>query len=161
MDTNMTKDLAAMHGYFDEITEELLMLREIDNLEMYRLLTDLGKELKELSPEECTEENYVYGCISNVYIVDEYDQGRIFYRGNSDAHVVRGYLAILLNALSGLTPEDVITGTKEAVEAFARKTDLKASLTPNRANAFGNIYKLMVEKAARRLAGGGGNPGSV
>ncbi|TVR67793.1 MAG: SufE family protein [Spirochaetaceae bacterium] len=145
------KSLEEMRAYLEEITSELLMMREMDNLEMYRMLTDMGKELEGLSEEEKTEENYVYGCISNVHIADELREGRMVYRGVSDAHVVRGYLAVLVNALSGLAPEDVLSGTREAVEKFARETDLKASLTPNRANAFGNIYKLMVDKAARRM----------
>ncbi len=149
MDDNVTKTLEDMRSYFEETTAELLMMREMDNLEMYRMLTDLGTELEGLSAEEKTEENFVYGCISNVYIADDFRDGRVYYRGVSDAHVVRGYLAVLINAMSGLTPEDVVTGTREAVEKFARETDLKASLTPNRANAFGNIYKLMVEKASK------------
>ena len=148
MDGIMKKSVEQMQEYLQEITAELLMMREMDNLEMYRMLTDLGKELEGLhDPEKC-EENYVYGCISNVYIAAELQDGRVHYRGVSDAHVVRGYLSILVSAMNGLAPEDVVTGTRDAVEKFARDTDLKASLTPNRANAFGNIYKLMVEKAA-------------
>lgn len=154
MGDTVNKSLEEMRGYLQETTSELLMMREMDNLEMYRMLTDLGKELEGLSEDERTDENYVYGCISNVYIADDFHDGRMFYRGVSDAHVVRGYLAVLINALSGLTPEDIVNGTRDAVETFARETDLKASLTPNRANAFGNIYKLLVEKAARRAASG-------
>jgi cysteine desulfuration protein SufE len=152
MDDKMKKSLDEMREYLQETTSELLMMREMDNLEMYRMLTDIGKELEGLSEEERTDENYVYGCISNVYIADDFQDGRVFYRGVSDAHVVRGYLAVLIHALSGLTPEDIVNGTRDAVEKFARETDLKASLTPNRANAFGNIYKLLVEKAARHRA---------
>lgn len=147
------KSLEQMHAYFAETVEELTALREMDNLEMYRRLTELGGELPGLSDAERTDDNFVYGCVSNVYIADDLDDGRIYYRGVSDAHVVRGFLAVLVFALSGLSPEDVVAGTREAVERFARDIDLKASLTPNRANAFGNIYKLMVEKAAARAAG--------
>lgn len=153
------KTLEDMKAYLEEVTGELLTMRELDNLEMYRMLTDLGRELEEISEEEKREENFVYGCISNVYIADDFEDGHMVYRGVSDAHVVRGYLAVLVNALSGLAPEDVVSGTREAVEKFARETDLKASLTPNRANAFGNIYKLMVDKAARRVSGSPGAAG--
>lgn len=148
------KSLEQMHEYFAEVVEELNSLREIDNLEMYRRLTDLGKELPGLEDGERTEDNFVYGCVSNVYIADDLRDGRIYFRGVSDAHVVRGFLAVLVFALSGLKPEDVVSGTRDAVEAFARDSDLKASLTPNRANAFGNIYKLMVDKAAARATAG-------
>ncbi len=142
------KSLEDMKQYFQEVTEELLMMREIDNLEMYRVITDKGKELEGISDEERTDENFVYGCVSNVYIVGEFRDGVMQYRGASDAHVVRGLLTYLIEALSGLAPEDIVGGTRDAVEQFADAVDLKSTLTPNRANAFGNIYKLIVEKAA-------------
>lgn len=140
-----------MRAYLEEVRDELLMMREIDNLEMYRVLTDLGKDLEGVSEEERTDENFVYGCVSNVYIADDFEDGAMRFRGVSDAHVIRGYLAVLCRALSGLAPEELLLESREAVERFARDTDLKASLTPNRANAFGNIYQLMREKAERRL----------
>jgi cysteine desulfuration protein SufE len=142
-----------MREYLDEIRDELLMMREVDNLEMYRVLTDLGKELDGISEQERTDENFVYGCVSNVYIADDFQDGVMNYRGVSDAHVIRGYLAVLTRALSGLTPDEILDQSRDAVERFARETDLKASLTPNRANAFGNIYDLMREKAKRRRGG--------
>lgn len=135
-------------SYLEEMTEELNAMREMDSLEMYRMLTDIGKKMEELPSEDKRDENFVYGCVSNVYIADDVgSDGAIYYRGSSESHIVRGYLAILIEALSGLAPEDVSGGTREMVESFARDTELKATLTPNRANAFGNIYQLMVEKA--------------
>jgi cysteine desulfuration protein SufE len=147
------KTLEDMKRYFQEATEELLMMREMDNLEMYRVITDKGKELEGITDDERTDENFVYGCISNVYIVGELRDGAMHYRGASDAHVVRGLLTYLIEALNGLSPKDIVTGTREAVEGFAEAVDLKSTLTPNRANAFGNIYQLIVEKAAARVDG--------
>lgn len=142
------KTLEEAKSYLEEITDELVTIREMDNLEMYRMLTDIGKKMEELPEEKKTPENFVYGCVSNVYVADEIgEDGAIYYRGSSESHIVRGYLAILIEALSGLPPADVANETKGMVEAFARDTDLKATLTPNRANAFGNIYQLMVDKA--------------
>lgn len=144
------KTLADMKEFLRDATEELLMMREIDNLEMYRVITDKGKELEGLSDDERTDGNFVYGCVSNVYVADDLENGRMHYRGVSEAHVVRGLLAYMVEALNGLRPEDVVSGTQEAIEQFAEEVDLKTTLTPNRANAFGNIYALMVEKAAAR-----------
>ena len=146
------KTLDDMKAFLEDATDELLTLREMDNLEMYRMITDKGKELEGISDDERTDANFVYGCISNVYIADSVEDGRMHYRGVSDAHVVRGLLAYMVDALNGLTPEGVVTGTRGAVEKFAEDIDLKATLTPNRANAFGNIYQLMVEKAAARAS---------
>jgi cysteine desulfuration protein SufE len=144
--------LADMKEFLRDATEELLMMREMDNLEMYRVITDKGKELEGISEDERTDDNFVYGCVSNVYIADELEDGRMHYRGASEAHVVRGLLAYMVEALNGLLPEDVVSGTREVIEQFAEDVDLKTTLTPNRANAFGNIYALMVEKAAARAA---------
>ncbi|MFP4330934.1 MAG: SufE family protein [Spirochaetaceae bacterium] len=147
------KTIEEARNYLEEITDELVTIREMDNLEMYRMLTDIGKKMEELPAEEKTEDNFVYGCVSMVYISDELrEDGGIYYHGSSESHIVRGYLAVLIEALSGLAPESVVQETKELVEKFARETDLKATLTPNRANAFGNIYQLMVEKAKARAA---------
>jgi cysteine desulfuration protein SufE len=146
------KTLADMKEFLRDATEELLMMREMDNLEMYRVITDKGKELEGISEDERTDENFVYGCVSNVYIADDLENGRMHYRGVSEAHVVRGLLAYMVEALNGLPPEDVVAGTREAIEQFAEDVDLKTTLTPNRANAFGNIYALMVEKAAARTS---------
>lgn len=145
------KSIEDMQAYLKEVTEELQMLREMDNLEMYRAITDKGKELEGIEEDERTDANFVYGCVSNVYIADELTPtGAMHYRGVSDAHVVRGLLAYMVEALNGLSPEDVVAHSREAVETFAADIDLRATLTPNRANAFANIYQLMVEKAASR-----------
>ncbi|MEX2444698.1 MAG: SufE family protein [Alkalispirochaeta sp.] len=144
------KTLEDMQEYLDEVIDELLMVKEMDNLEMYRMITDKGKELEGISDEERTDENFVYGCVSNVYVADELEEGRMHYRGVSDAHVVRGLLTYMIEALNGLAPEDVVSGTREPVEKFSERLDLQSTLTPNRANAFGNIYQLMVEKAKAR-----------
>ncbi len=148
------KTLDDMKGYLKEVTEELLMMREIDNLEMYRTITEKGKELEGISDDERVDENFVYGCVSNVYIADEYREGVMHFRGSSDAHVVRGLLTYMIEALNDLTPEDIVAGSRDAIEGFADAVDLKTTLTPNRANAFGNIYQLIVDKSAARLKKG-------
>lgn len=147
---NNDKTLADMEAFLRDVTDELLMVREIDNLEMYRVITEKGKELEGITEDERVDANFVYGCISNVYIVDELRDGRMYYRGSADAHVVKGLLAYMVEALNGLTPDDVVTGTRGPIERFADDIDLRTTLTPNRANAFGNIYQLMIEKAIRR-----------
>jgi cysteine desulfuration protein SufE len=146
------KSAEQMREYLAEVTEDLLTLREMDNLEMYRAITDKGKELEGLTLDERTDENFVYGCVSNVYVADDAEEGRMHYRGVSDAHVVRGLLAYMVEALNGLAPEDVVNETRGPIEKFAADIDLNSTLTPNRANAFGNIYQLMVEKAAARAS---------
>ena len=141
------KTLEDAHAYLQEVAEELNATRELDPLEVYRTLTDIGKQLPEIAAEDRTEENFVHGCISNVYVAAHREGARIGFSGSSDAHVVRGYLAVLVRAFSGLASADLVQGTRAMLEQFVKDTQLRATLTPNRANAFGNIYRLMVEHA--------------
>ena len=135
--------------FLEKTSEELNLAKEIDRNEMYKYLMEFGDSLEELPETKKTDENFVKGCTSNVYINTEERNGRMFHTGSADSLIVKGYLAILLKAISGLKKED-IPKTEALVEKFSEETDIKASLTPSRANAFGNIYKTMKEKAIKK-----------
>jgi cysteine desulfuration protein SufE len=140
--------------YFARMTEELNELAAFDQYEMYRRLIDLGKEITAIPESDKVEENFVQGCVSQVYIGAYQDKGKIHFKGSSESQVVRGYVTILINALSGLSPQDILDKTEGPVAQFAEDTDLKATLTPSRTNAFGNIYKLMRSKTQDYLTTG-------
>lgn len=143
----MKKSIAEVKSYFDETAEELNALASMDQMEMYRMLTELGNSLPGLGDQEKIESNFVQGCVSNVYIACSQNQGILDYRGSSESHVVRGYVAILVHGFSGLEPLEVVENTRDLVQSFAQATNIRATLTPSRANAFGNIYELMVTHA--------------
>ena len=149
----MSQNITEMQLFLAETAEELNDLQSMDVMEMYRHLTELGKGLPELAPVERTTENFVQGCTSNVYISARCEAGRMAYGGSSEAHIIRGYVAILVTALSGLSPTEILDSSQAAIEAFAEGTNIRATLTPSRANAFGNIYKLMRHKAQAYLPG--------
>ncbi len=131
------------------MAEELNALAAMDQMEMYRMLTDVGNEIPSIKEEDKTDDNFVRGCISNVYVAHEIRDGRIWFRGSSEAMVVRGYLSILIQALSGLTTDDLLQGSRPLVEHFGEATNIRANLTPSRANSFGNIYSMMRAKAEK------------
>ena len=147
----MSQNIEEMKAYLEETADELNSLQSMDVMEMYRYLTELGKSLVELPAAERVPENFVQGCTSNVYISARCEGGRMVFGGSSEAHIVRGYVAVLVTALSGLSPADILANTQPAIEAFAEGTNIRATLTPSRANAFGNIYKLMRQKAQANL----------
>ena len=132
--------------FLEDTSEELNFAKGLDRTEMYKYLIEYGNKLEPIPEAEKTEDNFVKGCTSNVYISAKEKNGRIFYTGSADALTVKGYLSILIKAISGLKKED-IQRTEEYVNNFIDNTDIKASLTPSRANAFGNIYKTIKEKA--------------
>ena len=143
----MSQTIAEMRAFLQETADELNDLMSMDVMEMYRQLTELGNSLPDLPSADRTPANFVHGCTSNVYIGARFEGGRVLYAGSSEAHIVRGYVAVLVNALSGLTPAEIINETEGPITAFAEGTNIRATLTPSRANAFGNIYKLMLAKA--------------
>src|SRR3990167_7005905 len=77
--------------------------------ERYRYVIELGRELTPLTDAERSEANKVRGCASQVWLVTEpQPDGTVRFRGDSDAHIVRGLVAILLRLYSGAAPADIL-----------------------------------------------------
>lgn len=116
--------------------------------ERYRYLIDLGRQLDPLPDEAYTEDNKVRGCMSQVWLthdVTDDDPPRLTFRGDSDAHIVKGLIALLLMAYSGRTAEEI---REIDIEDIFGRLGLESHLTVNRRNGF---YS-MVERI-RQLAG--------
>ena len=109
----------------------------------YEQLLWYAKKLKEMPEEYKTSENKVPGCVSQVYITADLEDGKVWYQGDSDAQLVKGLVALLIEGLNGLTPEEILHVTPDFIE----QTGLKVSLTPSRANGFYNIFQTMKKKA--------------
>ena len=109
----------------------------------YEQLLWYAKKLKEMPEEYKTPENKVRGCVSQVYITADLEEDKIWYRGDSDAQLVKGLVALLVEGLNGLTPDEILQVTPDFIE----ETGLKVSLTPSRANGFYNIFQTMKKKA--------------
>lgn len=114
----------------------------------YEYVLWLGKKLQPF-PDALRQEVYkVKGCASQVYVVGELQEGRLHWQGDSDAAITRGLLALLIQGMEGLTPEQAIALDPSILAA----TGLQASLTPSRANGFLNIFRLMQAQASRLQA---------
>ena len=101
----------------DEMAEEFDLLGDWE--ERYRHIIDLGRTLEPLSEAERDEQNRVRGCASQVWLVTERaGDGALRFRGDSDAHIVRGLIAVVLKLMSGRAPAE-IEGF-DAPAAFAR-----------------------------------------
>ncbi len=122
----------------------------------YAYVLWLAQKLEPLPDEFRVDPFKVKGCVSQVYVVGELQQGRLHWRGDSDAQITKGLLALLIEALEGLTPEQAAS----VDPAFLADTGLQASLTPSRANGFLNIFKMM-QAQARSLAGGESSAGAA
>lgn len=98
----------------------------------YRYIIDLGRKLPPLAEHEMTDEYKVRGCQSQVWLVPEKaEDGRIYLRGDSDAHIVKGLVAIMLLIFSGKTAEEIRATDARAI---LDQLGLASHLSPLRAN---------------------------
>ena len=124
------------------ITDALAELRdEFDLLgdweERYRFVIEMGKDLAPLSDAERNEGHKVRGCASQVWLVTEPQaDGTLRFRGDSDAHIVRGLIAILLRLYSGRAPSEILAfDAKAAFEALG----LAGALSAQRSNGLASM----------------------
>lgn len=109
----------------------------------YEQLLWYGQKLPEMPESAKIPENKVNGCVSQVYITAQLADGKVLYQGDSDAQLVKGLVAFLIEGLNDLSPEEII----RVQPNFIEDTGLQVSLTPSRANGFYNIFKMMQKKA--------------
>ena len=125
----------------DDLAAEFDILGDWE--ERYRYVIDLGRDLLPLAEAERSEANKVRGCASQVWLVTETgEDGRLRFRGDSDAHIVRGLIAILLGLYSGRTRAEILG--LDAREAFER-LGLTGALSRQRSNGLFS----MVERIRR------------
>lgn len=111
-----------------EIIEEFSVFE--DWLDKYSYLIELGNGLGNLDPIEKTDQNLIKGCQSRVWLVADFNDGKISFRGESDAVIVKGLVALLLRVVSGRTPLELLNHELFFIDALG----LKQHLSPTRAN---------------------------
>lgn len=114
----------------------------------YEQLLWFAKKLDPFPEDQKTAENKVPGCVSQVFIIADLEDGKVIYQADSDAQITKGLVALLIKGLNGLSPQEIVDLTPE----FIKETQLDVSLTPSRANGFYNIFKKMQQEASAFLA---------
>ncbi len=97
----------------------------------YKYIIDLGRGLPEFDEKDMTEKNRVHGCTSRVWLIHELVDGKVVFKGESDAHIVRGLIALILMIYSGKLPQEIIA--TEARDTLDR-LGLEKHLSPMRTN---------------------------
>ena len=121
----------------DEIIEEFSIFN--DWLDKYDYLIELGNELPQIDPGYKTEEYLINGCQSKVWLNADYKDGKIWYHADSDAIIVRGIVALLVKALNGQPPEEIIGSDLYFIDEIG----LKQNLSPTRSNGLVAMVKKM------------------
>lgn len=132
----------------DDLAAEFEFLGDWE--ERYRYVIELGRELEPLSDDERSEANKVRGCASQVWLVTEPQaDGTVVFRGDSDAHIVRGLVAIVLRLFSGRRAADIaVYDTKAAFDRLG----LSGALSTQRSNGLASMAA-RIHRDAAALAG--------
>ncbi len=133
-----------------ELIDNLSLLDDWE--ERYRYIIELGRTLEPLTPEEHNEANKVRGCASQVWLVSRIGAGAdpiLSFRGDSDAHIVKGLIALALAAFSG-KPASAITAFD--AQGFFERTGLKGHLSPQRSNGLFSMIARIKDEARQALA---------
>ena len=133
----------------EEIVDDFELLSDWE--ERYRHVIELGRTLQPLTPAEHNDATKVRGCVSQVWLVTERGGGtdpKLTFRGDSDAHIVRGLIAILLAIYSGHTASEIL-----AIDARAilHQLGLDTHLSPQRSNGLFSMVDRIRAEAARVL----------
>lgn len=110
-----------------------------DWMDKYALLIDLGNSLEPLDEKYKTPQNIITGCQSRVWLNAEMNDGIITFQGESDAILVKGIVSLLIQVLSGHTPDEIINTELY----FIDKIGLKEHLSPTRSNGLVAMVKQM------------------
>ena len=103
----------------------------------YSRIIELGKKLNPLPEEFRTEKYKLSGCQSQVWINAKLDEGKIFFEADSDAAIVKGLIAILVNVYSGHSPDEILSNPPE----FLKNIGIDNHLSPSRKNGLGAMMK--------------------
>jgi cysteine desulfuration protein SufE len=105
-----------------EIVEEFSLFDSWDD--KYEYIIDLGKKLPVLEDKHKLDENKVRGCQSTVWLVADYKDGKIYFKADSDAIIVKGLISMLIRVLSGHTPDEIIQSSLGFIQQIGMTTHL-------------------------------------
>jgi cysteine desulfuration protein SufE len=127
----------------DEVRENFAFFDDWED--RYKFILELGRQLPDMPAEHKVPENIVHGCQSQVWIQHRCKDGRLYFLIDSDAHIVRGLIAIVLSALNARPPEAV--ATYDIDQLFA-ELDLLRHLSPTRGNGLTAMVRRIKQIAA-------------
>lgn len=121
----------------EQIVENFSLFDSWD--EKYEYIIDLGKKLPPLEQEYKKDENKVKGCQSTVWLVAATEDGKVYFKADSDAVIVKGLISMLIQVLSGHQPEEIVA----APLTFIDKIGMTTHLAQTRSNGLRAMVKQM------------------
>ena len=120
-----------------DIVEEFSVFE--DWLDRYNYLIELGNDLPEIDPQYRTNEYLINGCQSKVWLHAELEDGKMVYKADSDAIIVKGIVALLVKVLNGRTPAEIVENELHFIDDIG----LRQNLSPTRSNGLLAMVKKM------------------
>jgi len=118
-----------------DIIEEFSMYE--DWMDKYGYLIELGNDLEDLDPKDKNDQNIIKGCQSRVWLVADLVDGKIVFKGESDAVIVKGLVALLLRVVTDRTPKELLENELHFIDDIG----LKQHLSPTRSNGLVAMVK--------------------
>ncbi|MFN3880409.1 MAG: SufE family protein [Nitrincola lacisaponensis] len=128
----------------DDIVDSLAFFDSWED--RYRYIIDLGKELPPMAEALQTEANQVKGCQSLVWLSEHLENDRLFFEADSNSHIVRGLLAVVLAAYNGKSPSEIQSFD---IEHYFQELNLIKHLSPSRGNGLRSMVSRIRETAGR------------
>ena len=110
-----------------------------DWMDKYNYIIEMGRSLEIIDDFQRNPEHLISGCQSRVWLSGEYTDGLVYFKADSDAVITKGIVHLLIRALSGQKPEDIINDPLD----FINEIGLKSHLSPTRANGLNSMVKQM------------------
>ncbi|MGC8751121.1 SufE family protein [Hydrotalea sp.] len=120
-----------------EIVEAFSLLDSWE--EKYEYIIELGKQLPPLDSKYKLEENIIKGCQSTVWLVANFENGKVYFKADSDAVIVKGLVSLLIKVLSGLTPDEIL----QAKLGFLQDIGMMSHLAQTRSNGLRAMIQQM------------------
>lgn len=120
-----------------EIVEDFSLFDSWDD--KYEYIIDLGKKLPPLEEQYKKDENRVRGCQSTVWLVADYKDGKLVYKADSDAVIVKGLISMLIRVLSGHKPDEIVNAKLN----FINEIGMTSHLAQTRSNGLLSMVKQM------------------
>ena len=132
--------------------EIIALIDEFDLLEdwedKYRYLIEIGQNLPAIDEEERSEKTRVKGCVSQVWVSVKFQDGKMELSGDSDAHIVKGLVGLLIRLYSGKVPADILSIDPKMI---LKLIGLSEYLSPQRSNGLGSMIARIREQARIHL----------
>ncbi len=120
--------MSSINEVQDEIIEEFAGLN--DWMDKYSYIIELGNAVEPLEEKHKTPDNIIDGCQSRVWVIAEENEGKLMFRADSDAIIVKGLISLLIRVFSGHTPQEIL----ETDLYFMKEIGLQEHLSPTRSN---------------------------